>query len=54
MCGARMLARSQLTLRAQDGGVADDVTDDQVGSPERLWEDVSIQVIKGASGGRST
>jgi hypothetical protein len=37
VCGARMLARSQVTLRAHDGGVADDVTEDQVGSPERLW-----------------
>lgn len=37
-----MSARSQVTLRAQGGGVEEDVTVDQSGSPERLyWEDVS-------------
>jgi len=31
-----MSARSQVTLWAQGGGVEEDVTLDQVGSPERL------------------
>ena len=33
-----MSARSHVTLCAQDGGVGDEVTVDQVGSPERLEE----------------
>jgi hypothetical protein len=42
-----MLARSQVTLRAQDGGVADEVTEDHVGSPERLWGmHVSSEIAK--------
>lgn len=36
MEGLRISARSQVTLRAQGGGVEDDVTIDQSGSPERL------------------
>ena len=31
-----MSARSQVTLWDQEGGVEDAVTEDQVGSPERL------------------
>jgi hypothetical protein len=31
-----MSARSQVTLCAQDGGVEEAVTEDHVGSPERL------------------
>lgn len=31
-----MSARSQVTLWDQGGGVGEDVTEDQVGSPERL------------------
>jgi hypothetical protein len=34
--GLRISARSQVTLCAQGGGVEEAVTDDQVGSPERL------------------
>jgi hypothetical protein len=34
--GLRISARSQVTLCAQEGGVAEEVTDDHVGSPERL------------------
>lgn len=34
-----MLAACQLTLADHGGGVEDDVTDDQVGSPERLGVD---------------
>ena len=37
MLGLRMSARSQVTLCAQDGGVEDEVTEDHVGSPERLY-----------------
>ena len=33
-----MSARSQVTLWAQGGGVGEAVTDDQVGSPDRLQE----------------
>ena len=36
MLGLRISARSQVTLCAQDGGVEEAVTEDQVGSPERL------------------
>lgn len=36
MLGLRMSARSQVTLCAQAGGVDEAVTDDHVGSPERL------------------
>lgn len=36
MVGLRMSARSHVTLWAQEGGVGEAVTDDQVGSPERL------------------
>ena len=32
-----MSARSQVTLCAQGGGVEEDVTVDQSGSPERLY-----------------
>lgn len=32
-----MSADSQVTLWAQDGGEGDEVTDDHVGSPERLF-----------------
>lgn len=32
-----MSADSQVTLWAQEGGVGEDVTDDHVGSPERLF-----------------
>jgi hypothetical protein len=41
VAGARRSARSQDTLRAQGGGVGEDVTDDQVGSPERLGACIS-------------
>jgi len=34
--GLRMSARSQVTLCAQDGGVEEAVTEDHIGSPERL------------------
>jgi hypothetical protein len=34
--GLRISARSQVTLCAQGGGVEEAVTEDQVGSPERL------------------
>ena len=36
MLGARMLARSQVTLCAQEGGDDEDVTVFHWGSPERL------------------
>ena len=36
VAGARMSARSQLTLWDQAGGVEDAVTLDHLGSPERL------------------
>lgn len=32
-----MSADSQVTLWAHDGGLAEEVTDDHVGSPERLF-----------------
>jgi hypothetical protein len=42
-----MSARSQVTLCAQGGGLAEDVTVDQFGSPERLCcEDVSFLDLK--------
>lgn len=34
--GLRMSARSQVTLWDQGGGFGEEVTEDQVGSPERL------------------
>lgn len=40
-----MSARSQVTLRAQEGGVEDEVTEDHVGSPERLCNFVSKDSI---------
>lgn len=36
--GLRMSARSQLTLCAHGGGVFEAVTEDQVGSPDRLGD----------------
>jgi hypothetical protein len=35
--GLRMSAACQVTELDQDGGVDDEVTEDHVGSPERLW-----------------
>lgn len=36
MAGLSMSARSHVTLWAQEGGVGEAVTEDQVGSPDRL------------------
>ncbi len=35
--GLRISALSQVTLCAHGGGVLEEVTDDHIGSPERLW-----------------
>ena len=46
-----MLARSHDTLCAQGGGVEDDVTVDQSGSPDRLWGVVKhIFLLKDGNG----
>ena len=46
--GLRMSARSQVTLWDQGGGSGEAVTEDQVGSPERLGGIVSILDSVGA------
>lgn len=38
--GLRISARSQVTLCAHVGGVFEDVTEDHVGSPDRLEDSV--------------
>jgi hypothetical protein len=45
--GLRMSARSQVTLCAQDGGVAEDVTVDQSGSPDRLCWRRLVSILYG-------
>jgi hypothetical protein len=44
-----MSARSQVTLWAQGGGVGEEVTEDQMGSPERLRSVNKSLVVEGMS-----
>lgn len=44
MEGERMSARSQVTECDQEGGVGEEETRDQVGSPERLWNVSSLRL----------
>ena len=39
-----MSARSQVTLRAHDGGEEEEVTEDHTGSPERLQIQISMDI----------